>query len=427
VAKYQSLPGMKDFVGDAAQAYWWVIDTCRDLLLAAGAHEVKVPLLEEAATFDKTSGDTSDVVEKEMYTFTDRGDRKVALRPEFTQGLLRAYVEHGMKVWPHPVRLVSTGPAFRYGRPQKGRYREFTQVDYEILGSDDPLVDAEAIQLLYLCFRAIGLRELSVHVSSLGNVESRQRYKEVVRGRLEPVRKELTADSQRRLDRNPLRVLDDKVDSGHPAVKALPPLLDYLDDDSRRKLDVVQQCLADWGVPFSLDPAIVRGLDYYVGTAFEVHHGEIGTQSALCGGGRYDGLIAALGGEDVPGIGWALGVERALLAMEAEGLVEDLESADPADSFCDLFVAGEGADGPRAAAGIAAAARGDGGGVTVLFSLKQLDSRKANAEARKAGARWLAWVAADGGIVLHPTDRPARQRKLSRGQFAALIETGLPS
>lgn len=418
---------MRDFVGSAARSYWWVIDTCRVLLHAAGAQELKVPVLEDAATFDKTSGDTSDVVEKEMYTFTDRGDRRVALRPELTQGLLRAYVEQGMKVWPHPVRLMSTGPAFRYGRPQQGRYREFTQVDYEVLGSDDPLVDAEAIHLLYLCLRALGLRELRVHVSSLGDLEARRRYKELIRERLEPFRKELTEVSQRRLDRNPLRVLDDDVDRLHPAVQALPPLLDFLDDRSRRTLEVTQQCLTDWGVPFTLDPAIVRGLDYYLGTAFEVHHGRIGAQSALCGGGRYDGLVAALGGEDIPGIGWALGVERALLAMEAEGLIEDLEASNPAESFCDFYIAGEGADGPRTAAGLAAGIRAQGRGQQALFSMKDLDLRKANSEARKVGARWLVWAAAGGGLLMHPTDRPARQRRLTKSQFEALIQSGLES
>ncbi|TBH21062.1 histidine--tRNA ligase [Thermus thermamylovorans] len=313
--------GAKDLFGEELRLHQHIVATARRVLEGAGALELLTPIFEETQVFERGVGASTDIVRKEMFTFQDRGGRSLTLRPEGTAAMVRAYLEHGMKVWPQPVRLWMAGPMFRAERPQKGRYRQFHQVNYEALGSENPLLDAEAIALLYRSLRELGLKRLSLKLSSVGDPEDRARYNAYLRATLSPHREAFSEDSQERLEVNPLRILDSKSEKDQALLKELGvrPMLDFLGEAARAHLRAVERHLERLSIPYELEPSLVRGLDYYVRTAFEVHHPEIGAQSALGGGGRYDGLSELLGGPRVPGVGFAFGVERVALALEAEG------------------------------------------------------------------------------------------------------------
>ncbi|MGQ9511235.1 MAG: histidine--tRNA ligase [Thermaceae bacterium] len=322
-----AVKGTKDLFGRELKLHRRIVETARRLLEAAGALELITPIFEETHVFEKGVGAATDIVQKEMFTFQDRGERSLTLRPEGTAAMVRAYLEHGMKVWPQPVRLWMAGPMFRAERPQKGRYRQFHQVDYEALGSENPILDAEAIVLLWEILKELGLRSLTLKLSSVGDPPDRARYNAYLVEVLSPYAKELSEESQERLRLNPMRILDSKSEKDQALLRALAirPMLDFLGEEARGHLTEVERHLDRVGVPYELDPGLVRGLDYYVRTAFEVHHPRIGAQSALGGGGRYDGLSELLGGPRVPGVGFALGVERVALAMEEEGLFQPEE------------------------------------------------------------------------------------------------------
>ena len=298
-----------------------LFDTTRRVLGRAGYQELTTPILEHAEVFEKAVGDAADlVVQKEMYTFEDRGGRHLTLRPELTAGVLRAFIERGMHTWPSPVKLWSAGPAFRAENVQRGRYRQFHQVNLEIVGSDSALADAEAIALMGDLLAALGLRRTVLKVGSVGDPDDRALYNAYLTQALAPHAEALSPTSRERLRLNPMRVLDSKDAGDQELVATLERPLDFLGEGARAHFGAVTGHLDDWGVAYEIDPAIVRGLDYYRRTAFEVHHQGIGAQSALGGGGRYDGLVRQLGGPDVPGIGWAMGVERLFDALEAEGV-----------------------------------------------------------------------------------------------------------
>ncbi|CAN5451340.1 histidine--tRNA ligase [soil metagenome] len=319
--KLQAVTGTKDILPER-QAQWREVTRVAERVLGrAGAQLLCPPIFEYTDVFTKSVGETSDlVVQHEMYTFSDQGGRSLTLRPEFTAGVVRAFIEHGMHLKPAPVKLWSYGPAFRAERPQRGRFRQLHQVNYEALGLESALVDAEAIGLLYRIFGELGLRTLVVKLGSVGDPEDRLAYNRYLRERLSARRGELSEASRARLALNPMRILDSK-DGGDQAVLAgLERPLAFLNPEARAHFEDVQRYLRAWEIPFEIDDAIVRGLDYYRRTAFEVHHGSIGAQSALCGGGRYDGLVEAMGGPATPGIGWAFGVERLLDALAQDGV-----------------------------------------------------------------------------------------------------------
>ena len=283
----------------------------------AGVHEITTPIFEYSEVFLKSVGESADlVVQKEMYTFEDRGGRTLTLRPEFTAGVLRAYIEHGMHTRRSPVKLWSMGPAFRAENVQRGRFRQFHQVNCEVLGLASPLVDAEAIALMYTVLSDLGLQDMTGKLGSVGDPEDRARYNEYLRQELAARESELSETSRTRLELNPMRILDSKDEGDQELIRDLKRPLDLLGDDARAHFEEVQRYLGEWQVPYELDPSIVRGLDYYRRTAFEVHHAGIGAQSALGGGGRYDGLIESMGGPATPGIGWAFGIERVLDALQ---------------------------------------------------------------------------------------------------------------
>ena len=309
--------GVPDYVPpDSAQFV-----AVRDGLLAAarraGYGHIELPIFEDTALFARGVGESTDVVSKEMYTFTDRGDRSVTLRPEGTAGVVRAVIEHGLDRGTLPVKLRYSGPFFRYERPQAGRYRQLQQVGVEAIGVDDPALDAEVIAVADAGFRSLGLDGFRLEITSLGDDACRLQYRELLQEFLFGL--DLDDDTRQRARLNPLRVLDDK----RPEVRAMtadaPVLLDHLSDEAKQHFDTVLAHLDAFGIPYVINPRMVRGLDYYTKTTFEFVHDGLGAQSGIGGGGRYDGLMRQLGGQDLSGIGFGIGVDRTLLALRAEG------------------------------------------------------------------------------------------------------------
>ncbi len=321
--KHQAPRGTRDLLPEDTARWQWAEARARTVLARYGYGEVRTPVFEDFELFARTSGESSDVVQKEMYRFRDLGDRELALRPEFTAGVMRAYLEHGLGGRTRIHRLWSTGPVFRYGRPQKGRYRQFFQINAELVGSPAPGADVEAIALFVDLYAAWGFENLTVLVNSVGQPASRRTYGERMRAALAPHADRLSEDSRKRLEQNPLRVLDTK-DEGDLAVLAqigdrLPRMLDVVDEADHAHWLEVLAGLDALGIRYEVDHGLVRGLDYYTRTAFEVHDRSLGAQSALGGGGRYDGLIEQLGGPPTPGVGFAIGLDRAMLVLEERG------------------------------------------------------------------------------------------------------------
>lgn len=322
--RYQAPRGTQDVLPDM-QLYWdAVLDGIREVTRLHGFRRIDTPAFEYAGVFEKGSGDTTDIVEKEMYVFEDRGGEKFALSPEGTPAVCRAYLEHGMASWPQPVRLYMTHAMFRYDRPQKGRYRQHTQFACEVLGSTDPLVDAEVIALLWRLYERLGIRNVTVRLGSLDDLEPRRAYIERLKDYYRPFLDRLSEDSQRRFGRNPLRLLDSKDERDLPFKEGAPKLIDQLSPDAQAHHEVVSGALAAAGVAVAVDPLLVRGLDYYNRTVFEiVPNDDERAQGTLGGGGRYDGLVELLGGPPTPGIGFGSGIERLILEMQKNGVVFD--------------------------------------------------------------------------------------------------------
>jgi len=327
--RHQAPRGTRDILPDEAARWRWVEDCARAVLDRYGYGEIRTPMFEDYELFARTSGESSDVVQKEMYRFTDLGDRELALRPEFTAGVLRAFLENGLGGKARVHRLWSGGPVFRYGRPGKGRYRQFSQINCELIGSEAPGADVEMITLFVELYQAWGFGDLTVKLNSVGQPSSRRAYGDKLRVLLAPHFARLSEDSQRRLEQNPLRVLDSKAEGDLALLRELgdrlPHMLDFLDDKDRGHWDHVLEGLAATGIRYEIDHGLVRGLDYYTRTAFEVHDASLASQSALGGGGRYDGLIEALGGPPTPGVGFAIGLDRTLLVLEERGLAAAAE------------------------------------------------------------------------------------------------------
>lgn len=283
--------------------------------------EIRTPIFEHTELFQRGVGDTTDIVTKEMYTFQDRGDRSLTLRPEGTASVVRSFVENKLFGLPdQPVKLFYTGPMFRYERPQAGRMRQFVQFGVEAIGSKDPAIDAEVISLAMELYRSVGLKRLRLVLNSLGDTESRIAHREALVKHFEPRINEFCSDCQTRLEKNPLRILDCKVDRDHPLMATAPSLADYLNEESQAYFDQVKMYLDELGIEYVIDPNLVRGLDYYNHTAFEIMSDAegFGAITTLCGGGRYNGLVEDLGGPESPGIGFAMSIERLLLALEME-------------------------------------------------------------------------------------------------------------
>lgn len=302
--------GTRDILPPEGLLWQAVEAVAHDVFTAFGAAEIRTPVIEATELFVRSVGETTDIVHKEMYTFADRKGRSLTLRPEGTAGVARAWIENGLQDRSHPLRLYYIGPMFRYERMQRGRYRQFAQIGLEILGADAPLADAELLVVLHEFLSRLGFTDLVVHLNNLGDPEDRPRYLSEIRETLSPRRGDLCADCRRRLDENPLRVLDCKVPSCQNLAAAVPPVDAVASDDSRRHVASVEAHLMALGIPFQRNPRLVRGLDYYLRTVFEVVSPQLGTGAVICGGGRYDRLIADLGGPAIPGTGFAIGEDR---------------------------------------------------------------------------------------------------------------------
>ncbi len=313
--------GTSDLLPGEIERWQFIEKAAREICEIYGFQEIRTPIFEHTELFLRGIGDATDIVQKEMYTFDDRGGRSVTLRPEATAAVVRAYLEHHLDSQPQPVKLYCLGPMFRYDRPQAGRFRQFHQFNYEALGSHDPAIDAEIVSCTWEYLTRLGLTGLAVNLNSVGCPECRPSYTEALRRHYRPLQASLCDNCRVRLEQNPLRLLDCKSPQCQELGAGAPWITDYLCGACSSHFEKVQQYLRLLNIPFRLDPGLVRGLDYYTHTTYEVTIEGIGAQSSIAGGGRYNGLVEFLGGPAVPGIGAAIGLERVLLALEQQGIV----------------------------------------------------------------------------------------------------------
>ena len=331
--KIQAVRGMNDILPD--QAHWWerFEDTVRDWLHAYGYRNIRMPVLERTDLFVRSIGEVTDIVEKEMYTFTDIGGDSLTLRPEATAGLLRAAISNGMLRGAR-LKLWTAGPMFRHEKPQKGRYRQFHQIGAEVLGFGGPEVDAELIAMAHALWQNLGLKDIRLELNSLGQPEERAAHRAALIAHLEQHLDVLDEEAKRRLHSNPLRILDTKNPAMQPVVETAPKLIDFLGEASLAHFNAVRSVLDAAGLPYEVNPRLVRGMDYYNLTVFEWVTTRLGSQGTVCGGGRYDGLIEQLGGKPNPAVGWGLGMERLLLLLEEVG---QLPGPAQPDAFAVVF------------------------------------------------------------------------------------------
>lgn len=315
-SKFAAPKGVSEYLPPRSNIFDRIVQTLKIPALAAGYQLIELPIFEDTELFTRGVGASTDVVTKEMYTFEDRGGRSLTLRPEGTAGVIRAVIEHGLERASLPVKLFYHGPFFRAERPQAGRYRQFYQFGIEAIGSDDPYLDAEVISIAYQGYRKLGLKNFELQITSLGDSESRASHRKDLDAFIAGLN--LDEETRNRALKNPLRLFDDKRDEIKDAMSKAPLLLDYLNAESRENFEQVKSALDSLGIAYQVHPRMVRGLDYYTGTTFEFVHSGLGAQSGIGGGGRYDGLMELLGGSKLSGIGFGLGIDRILLALEAE-------------------------------------------------------------------------------------------------------------
>ena len=378
--KFQAPKGVSEYMPPKSQTFSWVRNQFARVIGSNGYELVELPVFEDTELFTRI-GASTDVVSKEMYTFEDRGGRSITLRPEGTVGALRAVIEHGLDRGSLPVKVYYSGAYFRAERPQAGRYRQFYSVGAEAIGSEDPALDAEMIAMADSAFRSLGLSNFTLQMTSLGDSASRAAHRvDLVKF---IAKLDLDEATRERAALNPLRLFDDKREEIRSAMSDAPRLLDYLSQESAEHFAQVQELLTALGIKFEINPRMVRGLDYYTGTTFEFVHHQLGAQSGIGGGGRYDGLMKEIGGQDISGIGFGLGVDRAILALEAEGKV-------PAQTTSDLFLIPLGPESKARVLQLAAELRASGLIVEVAYGDKSLKS--AMKQADKSAARYSAVV-----------------------------------
>lgn len=327
--RFQAPKGTRDLLPPDTAVWAAVEAAARRVFARYGYGEIRTPIFEETELFARGVGESSDIVGKEMYSFTDRGGRNVTLRPENTASVCRAYLEHGMQSLPKPVRLYYIGPQFRYERPQKGRYRQFHQIGAELIGGKGAESDVEILLMLVAFLGELGFADLKVLVNTVGDAESRSAYKEKLKTYLLPLKERLSEDSRRRLETNPLRILDSKSAEEQEIVAAAPRLADSLTDASRRHFAAVLSSLEAFGLSFVVEPRLVRGLDYYTNTVFEIVSAGLGAQNAICGGGAYEGLVEELGGPATYGVGFAIGEDRLIDVLPADSPARAAAAASP--------------------------------------------------------------------------------------------------
>jgi histidyl-tRNA synthetase len=421
----KAVRGTRDLLPPETALWNFVEAAVRDVFRVYNFQEIRTPIFEETQLFSRAVGEETDVVSKEMYTWEDRSraesekGQSLTLRPENTAGIVRAYIEH--KMWDRGLnKFYAIGPMFRRERPQKGRYRQFYQIDAEIIGpppsgSESPARDAELLEMIATLLDRLGIEDWTLQLNSVGCVNDRAKYNEALRKALEPVAAKMCADCQRRAVTNPLRVFDCKVPEDQPIIETLPRISQYLDEPCRAHFEQVQEILRAVGVEFQINDRLVRGLDYYTRTAFEFTHGALGAQNAILGGGRYDGLSESLGGPSAPGIGFAIGEDRLVLALK--------QSAEAVRGKPDVYIAplGEGMD--REAARLARQLRRHD--IVVEVGDEKFRLKKSFEIATKAGARYILIVGENevktDTFALKHLER-GEQVSVPRGELASKIQ-----
>ncbi|MEX2228420.1 MAG: histidine--tRNA ligase [Dehalococcoidia bacterium] len=420
MADLQAPRGMHDLLPEDAALWRHIRDTAERVSGLYDYRYIQTPLVEDVAVFQRTSGDESDIVSKEMYVFDDRGGDRLALRPEGTAGVCRAYLEHGMGSRPQPVRLFYFGAFFRYDRPQAGRYRQLWQFGVEHIGDESPAADVEVIELQHTLYTELGLDDLVLRINSIGTAETRHRYVEALREHFRPHVAGLSPDSQRRYETNVLRILDSKEDAGHPAVESAPSILDFLSTADAEHFAQVRASLDALGIAYLVDPRIVRGLDYYARTVWEFDPAEAGGQSTVGAGGRYDGLIELLGGPHTPGVGFGTGIERIAMNLRERGL------GPAAATPVDVAMIPLGEAGAAAALRVARALRA--AGLAVRGGTPGRSMRAQLRSAANAGARFAAIVgdaeAAADIVQLKPLATEGEQIAVAMGGVVEAVRLG---
>ena len=385
--QFRAIKGTRDILPPDSTLWNWFEQAAREVFEAYNFREIRLPIFEETDLFARSIGADTDVVGKEMYTFADRDDTSISLRPEATAGVARAYIEHGMHTLPGNVKLYYIGPMFRRERPQKGRYRQFYQIGAEVLGqSDAPAIDAEVLEMLMVLFQRAGLALVTLCINSIGCRECRPKYVELLRAELRTVSDKLGADSQRRIETNPLRVLDSKLPEEQALIETLPRIADHLCAACRQHFSELKDELNLRGITFQENWRLVRGLDYYTRTTFEVTAEGLGSQNAVCGGGRYDGLVELLGGHPTKGIGFAIGSDRAILSIQEGGRAPKLPALG-------VFVAWMNPSTYPAAVQIAKKLRASG--VAVELPPEEMKFKKSLGLADKLGAKYALIIGDD--------------------------------
>ncbi|HEU0106636.1 MAG TPA: histidine--tRNA ligase [Vicinamibacteria bacterium] len=379
----QAVKGTKDLLPDEIAAWHRIEGTARALFALYGYREIRTPIFETTELFARGIGQETDIVSKEMYTFEDRDGGSLTLRPEATAGIVRAVIEHNLINTDPALKVYTSGPMFRRERPQKGRYRQFHQVNVEVFGVTSPSVDVEVIEVALAYLKGCGLTEYELVLNSVGDAKCRPAYVETLRTALRGQKDKLCGDCQRRTETNPLRVLDCKVPQDQPVIESLPRISDHLCDECRAHFAEVRRELELLGIPYRLSHRLVRGLDYYVRTTFEVLSGELGAQNSVLGGGRYDGLVKELGGPDIPGIGFALGMERLVMLIPPV----------PVAARCEVFLAPLVAEGRDFALRLQRQLRQAGLRVMMDHEGRGLKSQMKRAD--KVGARFVAILGED--------------------------------
>ncbi len=411
--KIQAIRGMEDVLPDATPLWEKLEDACRALCRQYGYRSIRTPMVEPTALFVRGLGEVTDIVEKEMYVFEDRNGESLALRPEATAGIVRSAIEHNF-LYNGPLRVWTSGPMFRYERPQKGRYRQFHQFDVEALGFEGPDVDAEQMVLLARLWKELGIPDVELQVNSIGDAADRKAHRERLVAYFEGHAASLDEDARRRLHSNPLRILDSKNPAMQAMIEGAPRLQDYLGEGAAEHFAGLKGYLERAGVRYVVNPRLVRGMDYYNRTVFEFVTAHIGAQSTIAGGGRYDGLFEQLGGKPTPACGFGMGAARVLLAMQAAGV-----TAEPA---VDVFVVHAGEAAGRAAWRVAEDWR-DAGRNVVLGSGGSIKSQMKKADA--SGARFAVIIGEDEvasqRVTLKPLRGSGEQRTLEPAQALAEV------
>ncbi len=424
MAKIQAIRGMNDILPEQTASWQFVEATVRKVLKQYGYQEIRMPVVEQTDLFRRSIGEVTDIVEKEMYTFEDRNGDSLTLRPEGTAGCVRAAEEHGL-LFNQTQRLWYTGPMFRHERPQKGRYRQFHQVGVECFGMAGPDTDAELLILTARLWKELGLAgHARLEINSIGTAEARKTYRKALVEYLVQFKSELDADSQRRLGTNPLRILDSKDPSTRKILENAPGLDQYLDDESRAHFNLLRELLDAAGVEYSINPALVRGLDYYGKTVFEWITDSLGAQGTICAGGRYDGLVEQLGGKPTYAVGFAMGLERLILLLETLELIPEY-----VNNHADVYVTAMGDKVTAPALALSEMLRTALPGKTVISHCGGGSFKSQMKKADRSGARYAVIFGenelAEGTVGLKPLRSDEPQREVAQNELASVLANAL--